>query len=350
MTFGPGLSALLETLIDSSEAHSIKLDDFKNFSSEKKEAVMNVLTSFKIGGMRFSKVNYVPMVTCCVFIVMFFVCMFYFQDTPPKTAEELQNEIKQREASASNLRYQISQIDHLQFLPSDKKSAKYASDDKNKKLREFKDKLSSAKKYFTDKQTYYIGIYFFVIKAIQECIIVESPSYIIKNYKYSSALSGLIFFLFTVATLPTALAPSFLKKKFEDRAMLRFFSYMLIASMIIKSQFTEPVYPFGLFVVGSCLVLSLALAVETCCSSILTKVISEKKALSFMNAGLLAGVIDTLGRVTGSTSITIISLFADYSILNCVLYPFWLAVFLAIVAGLTCMYSRLDMKMYVKFG
>lgn len=178
-----------------------------------------------------------------------------------------------------------------------------------------------ATKYFTDKQTYYVCLYFFVIKAIQECIIVESPSYIIKNYEYTSVVSGLICFLFTMFTLPAALAPSFLKKKFEDRAMLKLCSYILLAAIIIKIQFSKSLYPFGLFITGSCVVLSLALSVETCCSSILTKVISEKKAKGFMNAGLLAGLIDTLGRVTGSTSITIITIFIDYKYLNCIPVP-----------------------------
>ena len=350
MTFGPGLSALLETLIDSSEAHSVHLDNFTSLPEEEQTKIMNILTGFTIGGMRFSKVNYVTMFTFCIFVVMFFAFLFLFQDTPPKSAEEVEAEKKLREASSSGLRYQISHIDNIHLLPEDKRSSKYGHADKHKKLQEFKDKLSSATKYFTDKQTYYICLYFFVIKAIQECIVVESPAYIIKNYKHTSALSGLIFFLFTFFTLPSALAPSFLKKKFEDRAMLRFSSLVLIASIIVKCQFSKPLYPFGLFIFGSCAVLGLALAVETCCSSILTKVISEKKAKSFMNAGILAGLIDTLGRVTGSTSITIITLFADYSILNCILYPFWLLVFICIVLGLIGMYNRLDMKMYVKFG
>lgn len=350
MTFGPGLSALLETLIDSAEARSVKLDNFSSLSTEEQDIITEVLTGFKIGGMRFAKINYITMVTFIIFVIMFVCFIFFFQDTPPKSAEEIEKEKNPNEKSASGLRYQVSNIENVQFLPQDNKSSKYGTVDKKEKLEQFKKKLKSVTKYFTDKQTYYICIYFFVIKAIQECIVVESPSYIVKNYKYTSALSGLVFFLFTFFTLPAALIPAFLKKKFEDRVMLRFFSFLLIAAMIIKTQFSGELYPFGLFLAGSCLVLGMALAVETGCSSILTKVISEKKAKGFMNAGLLAGLIDTLGRVTGSTSITIISLFADLKILNCILYPFWLSIFIGIVLGLICMYSRLDMKMYVKFG
>lgn len=347
MTLGPGVSALLETLIDSSNAHSQKLEKFHTFTEAEKEAVMDVLTSFKIGGMRFCKMNYITMLSFLGFIVLLVVYILFFQDTPDLEEEDPAKTDHLKHHSRKI--YLMSQIEMLKFLPQDSKSLQYSPEEKVKKLQDFKQKLSSAIKFFTDKQTYYIGAYFFVTKAIQECIIVESPAYIVRNYKYTSALSGLIFFLFTVFTLPAALTPSFLKKKFQDRSMLRSISIVLIGAMILKCQFTEEIYPFGVFIAGSCLVLGLSLAVETCCSSLLTKVISEKRAKSFMNAGLQAGLIDTLGRVTGSSSITVILTFADYPILNCILYPWWLFVFLLLVSGLIVMYKRLDAMTYFQF-
>ena len=349
MTFGPGLSALLQTIFDPQQAQSIKLDHFSDMPKEEQDVIVEKLTSFSIGGMRFSKVNYLPGLTMIIFFIMFFVFLFFFKDTPEKSPKELETEKKKKTGSVE-LKYMISDIKNIQMLPNDTKSTKVPEADRNKRLEEYLSKLKVATKYFTDKQTYYVCGYFFVIKAIQECIIVESPSYIIKNYGYTSVISGLIFFLFTFLTLPAALTPSFLKKKFEDRAVLKVSSFLLIAVMIIKIQFTKALYPFGIFILGSCTVLGFALSVETCCSSILTKVISEKKAKGFMNAGLLAGLIDTLGRVIGSTSITIVTIFLDYKYLNCVLYPFWFVIFASIVVCLIWMYSRLDTKMYVRFG
>jgi hypothetical protein len=337
------------SLIDSPAARGVKLNNFDKLTAAEKEAIMDALTGFKIAGMRFSKVNYVVFVLFFFFVIMFFAFLFYFQDTAPKGEEVSQNDKNRQETPAATTSFEVSQIENLHLLPSDNKSPQYSSDDKMKKLNDFKLKLTSVTKYFTDTQTAYIGVVLFVSKAVQECIIVESPSYIIRNYKYNSGLSGLLFFIFTLVTMPASLIPSLLKTKFEDRAMLRLASYLLLAAMVIKSQFTEALYPFWLFVAGSCLVLAISLTVETSSSSILTKVISEKRAKTFMNAGIWGGIIDTLGRATGSSSITIITLFADYAILNCILYPFWLAVFAGLTLGLIGMYSRLDIKTYVKF-
>lgn len=349
MTLGPGLSALLETIFDSKAATAMKLDNFDSMNAAEQDAVIETLTGFSVGGMRFSKVNYIPGLMMLIFLIMFFVFLFLFPDTPKKTTEELEAETKTKETSSEH-KYMISVIQHMHLLPHDTQSIKIPVQTRMKRLDNYIAKLKAVTKYFTDKQTYYICLYLFIVKAIQEAIIVESPSYIVKNYGYTSVLSGLIFFLFTFFTLPVALTPLFLKKKFEDRAVLRFSSYLLIGALIIKCQFTEHLYPFGIFIAGTCLLLGFTLTVETCCTSIITKVISEKKAKSFMNAGLLSGLIDTLGRVTGSVSITVISSFADLNILNTILYPFWLLTFASTVICLIWMYSRLDTKMYVRFG
>lgn len=348
MTFGPGLSALLETIIDDQLATHTKLKHFKEESADVQDMLVEHITGFKIAGMRFARVNYVTGVTTILFLLLLIYCIIFFEDTPERPKNK--GDGSKHDASGSKLRYQISDIKGMHFLPQDKKSSKYSTNERDLKFDAWKNKMSQAKKYFTDAQTYYVCLFFFVIKAIQECIIVESPAYIVNNYNYSTAISGLIFFLFTFFTLPCALTPSLLKKKFEDRKMLTIGVILLLVVMVIKIQFTKELYPFGLFVAGSCLTLGLALAVETCCSSIITKVISEKKAQSFVNAGLLAGLIDTLGRVTGSTSITVFTTFIDYLYLNCILYPFWFGVLFLVAICLTFMYTRLDTKSYYKFG
>lgn len=350
MTFGPGLSALLETIIDSELAKHTKLKTFSHEPAEKQDEMIEHITGFKILGVKFARVNYVTGVTFILFVILIILFIIFFQDTPKKTAEELEAEKNKKETSHNNNAYQISDIKGMMFLPQDKKSSKYKQDEREQKFENWKSKMQQAQKYFTDAQTYYVCFFFFVIKAIQECIIVETPAYIVNAYNKTSALSGLIFFLFTFFTLPAALTPSLLKKKLEDRKMLTISSILLILALLIKVQYTKDIYPIGLFIAGSCLVLGLALAVETSCSSIITKVISEKKAASFMNAGILAGLIDTLGRVTGSTSITIISFFLEIPQMDWVLYPAWLAVFACIVLCLFFMYGRLDTKSYFRFG
>lgn len=350
MTFGPGLSALLETVIDTDVQRHTKMDGFKDLSPEAQLKKFHSLTRFSIGGMRFSRLNYVPMITCIIFIIMFVVFAIWFEDTPerPKNAS---NEPEKQGSDVANARYQISDIKGMHFLPEDKKSTKYSQSEVNKKFDTWKEKMNQAKKFFTDGQTYYVCLYLFIIKAIQECIIVESPSYIIKNYGNNSQESGLIFFLFTLFTLPAALTPSLVKKLFEDRKVLLTSSALLFIALFIKIQYSPSnLQAYGLFIAGSCLVLGFALSVETCCSSIITKVISEVRANSFFNAGLMAGLIDTIGRVAGSISITIITSFVDLKKLNTVLYPFWLIFFSLPFISLIWMFSRLDTKSYVRFG
>lgn len=349
MTFGPGLSALLETVIDSDLQRHTKLDGFKDLSPAQQQLIFDNLTRFTIGGMRFSRLNYVPMITCLLFIIMLIVFIFWFEDAParPKATSDQEKQ----GSDAVNARYQISDIKGMHFLPEDKKSTKYTQTEVNKKFDTWKEKMNQAKKFFTDGQTYYVCLYLFIIKAIQECIIVESPSYIIKNYGNNSQESGLIFFLFTIFTLPAALTPSLVKKLFEDRKVLLTASALLFIALFIKIQYSPAsLQPYGLFIAGSCLVLGFALSVETCCSSIITKVISEVRANSFFNAGLMAGLIDTVGRVAGSISITIIQSIVDLKKLNTVLYPFWLICFALPFISLIWMFSRLDTKSYVRFG
>ena len=232
MTFGPGLSALLETVIDSDVQRSTKLDGFKDLSPTEQNARFHKITRFSIGGMTFSRLNYVPMITCIMFIIMFVVFFFWFEDAPVRPKSEAKDQEKQG-SDVVNARYQISDIKGMHFLPEDKKSTKYSQSEVNKKFDTWKEKMSQAKKFFTDGQTYYVCLYLFIIKAIQECIIVESPSYIIKNYGNNSQESGMIFFLFTLFTLPAALTPSLVKKLFEDRKVLLTSSCLLFIALFI---------------------------------------------------------------------------------------------------------------------
>lgn len=343
MTFGPGLSALLETTIDSQDAKSIKLtQDFLNYSSEQKQAIVDRMTGFSIGVIKFSRVNYVTLVTFIMFAILIFVYICVFKDP------EIKKDLRANSGKKSVLEKKLSKIEGIQGLSGD--SIKQ-NEDNMQTVTDFKKKLASAQKYFTDFQTYYVCGYFLLMKAIQEAIMVETPIYIVSNYALGSAVSGLVFFCFTVLTLPLGLTPALLKKKFEDRKMIVIFSLFLIVALLIKIQYTDNLYPLWLFIAGSALVLGFSLSVETCCSSVITKVISEKKANSFWNAGIMGGLIDTFGRVAGSTSITVITAIApSFLTLDEILYPFWLLVFLAMFLWLFWMYNRLDTKVYFRFG
>ena len=355
MTFGPGLSALLETIIDSTVATNTKLKHFAEESSEVQDQMIENITGFKILGMKFARVNYVTLVTFVIFLILIVLFIIYYEDAPAKedfSAKDAgTNSIRKpsHDQSVDQYERKMSEIKGIALLPGDQISSRYKQEERKNQFDEWKNKLTSAQKFFTDGQTYYVCLYFLIIKAIQECIIVESPAYIVNAYNHTTALSGLIFFLFTFFTLPAALTPSLLKKKFEDRKMLTIFSILLLIAMLIKIQYIAGLYPFALFIAGSCLVLGFALSVETCCSSIITKVISEKKANSFWNAGLMAGLIDTLGRVAGSTSITIISFSVETPNLDNYLFPIWFGVFFCVASCLYFMYSRLDTKSYFRF-
>jgi len=354
MTFGPGLSALLEIILDPAAAKGYKFDKWQSLSEESKVAAIDNLTSFKVLGMRFSKLNYLASFVMCLYIIFLIVFVIFFDDIPKKNSsdkklgseknpgqDKIENHVRDWD--------ELSELGEVRILPEDTKSAGYSIDARSEKVSKGKRLLASLEKHFTDKQTYYVGLFFFLIKAIQECIVVEGPAYVVKNYKYTSTISGLIFFCFTVFTLPSSLTPSMLKNKFTERQILLWSSLLLVCALLVKVQFTKELYPFWLFIAASCAVLSLTLVVETCCSSIISKVISEKRMKSFFNAGLIAGLLDTFGRALGSISITIFNTFIDISQLNCILYPFWLGALVLTMIGLIYMYQKLDIKTYFIF-
>ena len=73
-------------------------------------------------------------------------------------------------------------------------------------------------------------------------------------------------------------------------------SFLLIAAVIIKTQFTKALHRFGISILAPSLVSGFVLSVETC-SYILAKIASEMMTKSLINAGLLAGLIDTIGSL-----------------------------------------------------
>ena len=134
MTFGPGFSALLQTIFDSEESKSIKLDHFSALLPTEQDIIVKKLTAFSIAGMRFSKVNYLPSVTMLIFFVMFFVFLFFYKDTPKKSQVEVKPD-RNKKSSSTDLKYMISDIKHIQMLPGDTVSPKVPVADRHKILK-----------------------------------------------------------------------------------------------------------------------------------------------------------------------------------------------------------------------
>ena len=82
MTFGPGLSALLETIIDGKEATNTKFKHFADEPAEIQDEMIEHIIGFKILGMKLARVNYVTMVTFVIFVILIILFILFFEDVP----------------------------------------------------------------------------------------------------------------------------------------------------------------------------------------------------------------------------------------------------------------------------
>ena len=123
---------------------------------------------------------------------------------------------------------------------------------------------------------------------------------------------------------------------------------MLVIALLLKTQFTGPLYSIPLFVAGSTTALGFAFWTETCASSIITTVLTDQSDKSNMNLSMIDGVWNALGRAFGSFIITLIICFVEYNALNCILYQIWLLALLAVCGFFFCMYDKIDTSSYVR--
>ncbi len=88
--------------------------------------------------------------------------------------------------------------------------------------------------------------------------------------------------------------------------------YIVGTTMKINFEFDKPM-PQGQYYVGSCILFMGSLLTEASTVAILAKVISPTLKMGFLNAGLLSGTADTLGRALGNSSFTLFAAFGNES-------------------------------------
>jgi len=123
-----------------------------------------------------------------------------------------------------------------------------------------------------------------------------------KYYEWSSVKVGYIWLITTVVSVPTSLSVAFLSNYISDKAILLMSSIFYFVTLILKINFSydEPMNEYY-YMTGSTLFFLATVTSESITVSILSKVISKKKAVGFCNAGLMSGLADTFGRAVGSS-------------------------------------------------
>ena len=99
-----------------------------------------------------------------------------------------------------------------------------------------------------------------------------------------------------------------------DRHILIIATIIYIVGTVLKInfEFDKPMSQ-GQYYVGSCILFIGSLLTEASTVAILAKVISPTLKMGFINAGLLSGTADTLGRALGNSSYTLFASFGTLS-------------------------------------
>lgn len=109
-----------------------------------------------------------------------------------------------------------------------------------------------------------------------------------------------------VYVLPVSLGAVWAAKKYPDRMVLVVGFIVFIIGTVIKINYTmNKEMHLSQFYISSSIIFSGSLISEIASISILNKVISPLLKTSFMNAGLMSGTGDTLGRGIGNASYTL---------------------------------------------
>ena len=141
---------------------------------------------------------------------------------------------------------------------------------------------------------------------IQEAFFTELPQVSKEYYDHGPQWVGFFLWLSTFYVIPTALLGVYLAKKMADRHILIIATIVYIIGTVTKINFEyDKPMPQAQYYIGSCILFIGSLLTEASTVAILTKVISPTLKMGFLNAGLLSGTGDTLGRSLGNSSFTL---------------------------------------------
>lgn len=164
------------------------------------------------------------------------------------------------------------------------------------------------KAYFPNFPTVLSTCIFFFIKIIQEALFTELPQLSYEYYKHDAQWVGWFYLLSSIYVIPTAFLGVYLNRIISDRYLLMLSLVIFIVGTVLKInyQYDKPM-PQAQYYIGSAIVFIGSLLSEAAAIAIMAKVISPNLKKSFLNAGLLAGTSDTMGRALGNACFTIFS-------------------------------------------
>ena len=141
---------------------------------------------------------------------------------------------------------------------------------------------------------------------IQEAFFTELPKIGYFFYGYTSQDIGWFLLASTSYAVPLSLAASYAAKKFADRYVMLIGTIVYIVGTILKIDYMyNKKMPVAEFFIASIFIFAGSLISEAGVMSILNKVISPTLKRGFLNAGLLSGTLDTVGRALGNSSYTL---------------------------------------------
>ena len=173
-----------------------------------------------------------------------------------------------------------------------------------------KESRSIFKVFFPNNITFFSLWCFLIFKTVQEAYFTEQPQMTNEFFNWTSQDVGWFMLALTLVGVPTAIITGYATKKMEDRKILLIGFVLYIVSCLLKINylFDQPMNIYHYFIASSILFCA-SLVGEAAAIAILAKVISPSLKLGFLNAGLLAGTADTLGRAIGNSSMTLFSSF-----------------------------------------
>lgn len=173
-----------------------------------------------------------------------------------------------------------------------------------------KETRSIFKVFFPNNITFFSLWCFLIFKTIKEALFTETPQMTDEFYGWSSQDVGWFILALTIIGVPTTLLTYWANKRTEDRKILvvGFVLYLVGCILKINYRFDQPQNVYH-YCIASSILFCGTLVGEAAAIAILAKVISPSLKMGFLNAGLLAGTADTLGRTIGNSSMTLFSSF-----------------------------------------
>ena len=203
------------------------------------------------------------------------------------------------------------------------------------------------KTVYNDSMTYYFTFFFLLIKVSQEAYINEFPLTVSDYYDWNSTKVGYIWQITTVVSLPASQLVAFLSGKWTDKKILWTSSifYFITLLMKINYQYDKKLNDVW-YLISSTIFFCATLVSESIVTSLQSKVISKKKALSFWNAGLMSGLADTFGRAIGSSLNTVFAKLTSVSAVPCLMYSFYSGVCFVFLIIMFLQWPRMEVCYY----